>query len=298
MLAPSLWRTGLLCLTACAAVEPPRTVPRPDAAQLEALQAAERLYREQSEDFAAARDALAADPVTAFWLTRMLVLDVVRGLDAAQSTDHDFLATVAEGAVVHPVFVRALTQLEALGAAAVPAVAEDLLRHRYSDRRRLGVDVLASMGPAVLPALSELLDDPDWRTRNHVMAVLLAMPAAADPEAVAPLIERGLRDPEFAVRASAVRALPQLGPEAAPRLRALLVDDPDAYVRRSAATVLGEYPDRDTARALVEFYGVALADGDHEAVRAADDSLRRIAGRRDPGDLGFWRAWLVSWEGR
>src|SRR5262245_12605404 len=67
----------VLFLGACAAKPAPNRVAEPAPDQIARLRAAEQLYRKDDPAFAAERDDLARDPVTAFWLTRLFVRDLM-----------------------------------------------------------------------------------------------------------------------------------------------------------------------------------------------------------------------------
>src|SRR5262249_25543058 len=70
---PPALLAGALLACACAAKPAPSKVAEPAPDQIARLRAAEQLYRKDDPAFAAERDDLARDPVTAFWLTRLFV---------------------------------------------------------------------------------------------------------------------------------------------------------------------------------------------------------------------------------
>lgn len=282
-----------LSLAACAAAPESRSGPALTEEQQGALSEAERLYRAEDPGFAAHRDRLAEDPDTAFWLTRYFVYQVVRAYEERRSDDLAFLQSIgAEKSVLH---VRAMEQLRAMGPAAVPAVVQDLLRNDYGDRREIGAQILAEMGPASLVEAQELLRDDDWRVRRLVTKAAAEMEPG--PESTGVLL-RSAEDASFAVRAMALPALLEHGDEHLPRARNALQADPDAYVRREVAESLAGYGDRETAEALVRYLGACVERGDHRGAEAADASLQRISGYKRTGDYSFWRAWLASWPGQ
>jgi hypothetical protein len=279
-----------LALGGCAGAPARKPAPQLTPEQHAALRAAEKQYRAEDPEFAAARDGLSADPATAFWLTRMLEYDVMRALEQRRSTDQAFLASVSGDTPVPP---RALEHLRALGAAAVPALQEDLLFHEYADRRQLGIELLVAIGPAVLPALQPALRDPEWRRRQALLEVAGALEPS--PEATA-FLQAGAADEHFAVRAAAVSALVRRGD--AELGQRTLRSDPDPFVRRAAAVELGAHNDRASAAALVAYLAECVARGDARGAEAANQSLREISGYRHSGDPSFWQAWLASWSGK
>lgn len=282
---------ALALLAAACASGPRRHAPRPSPEEVRQLEQAERLYRARDPAFAALRDRLAAKPATAYWLTAMFVTYVVQSRDARQATEAEFLrAAIGKP---DPVEARAFEQLRALGAAAVPCVVENLLRHRFADRRRLGVEILSAIGEAALEPLAPVLRDRDPRLRRYAVEAVAAM--GPSPATKRVLLEAAT-DEEFTVRVAALRGLARQPLEHAARLREALSTDPDPFVRRVAAEALGAVADRETARALVAYYERALEEGDARGVEAADAALRRISGRRRRANLATWKAWLASWE--
>ncbi|MEM7206067.1 MAG: HEAT repeat domain-containing protein [Planctomycetota bacterium] len=282
-----------LALLGCqAASRPARPDVALDPSQQEELVAAEALYRERDPAFAEVRDRLAAEPRTAWWLTRLMLYDLVRSVDAVEATDNTFLGAVATGQA-NPLAGEPLEHLQQIGAAAVPAIVDDMLRSPYADRRRLGADVLVQLGPDSIAPLVPLLGDPEDKVRREVVRVAGAVVA---PAATA-LLEQAVQDRAFVVRAAAFAGLAARGAPQADRLRRGLAEEADPYVRRVIARGLGALADRPTAAALIDYYADALDRQDYEGVRVADGSLRRISGVATARDLAFWRAWLASWPG-
>lgn len=280
-----------LCLLSSCATEPARKpAPELDRAQQIALAAAEKLYRAGDPAFAENRDRLAADPATAYWLTRLFVHYLLDAYDQQRASDTTFLATVASAE--NPVLARAKDQLLVLGAAAAPALIEDLLNGSHSDRRHLGVLLLVELGPSVLPHVTPLLDSSDWRLR--LAAVQVAAPMKPGPEVIA-VLERGAEDSSFAVRAEALGALLANGEPHVDRVRRALTEDHDPFVRRSVAAQLGDHGDPETAVALVSYLSDCLQRVDVRGARAAEASLIKISGHPKSGDLAFWRAWLATY---
>jgi HEAT repeat protein len=292
MRTPTL--AALVCAACASAGRAP--APRPPAEQQARLVQAEKLYRSNADGFAAERDALARDPVTALWLARLFVRDLLWARDRRQANDAVFLQAVA-GRDVHPVEARALEQLRAMGGAAAPAVIEDLFDSQYTDRQEIGAEVLAAIGPAVLPALEPRLASGDRRQRTRAVRALAAMEKT--PPVVAAL-ERAAGDGEFTVRAAACPGLAACGAAGAQRLRTMLARDADPFVRRTAAAELGAFADVATATALVEYLERCVDAGDGRGREAADAALRRIAGGAPRSGTPGWRAWLVRYskEGR
>src|SRR5688572_12431214 len=166
-----------LVLAACgsaptAASDP--TGPPLETAQQQQLKDAEKQYRARAPEFAQTREALASNPATAWWLTRMLVRDVVWYTDHQQADDTKFLDEVTGKKSTW--LERARAELTAMGPAAVPCIVEDLLKSRFSDRRMLGAQLLGQIGPAAVPHMGPLLRDADPRLRRLAAEALGQMP--------------------------------------------------------------------------------------------------------------------------
>lgn len=130
---------------------------------------------------------------------------------------------------------------------------------------------LARGGPARVPELIAMLDDPSWVVRRHVVAAL----AAAGDAAVDALCEllRTRRDDEARI-AAAVDAL--AGSVGSPResLRRL-ARDPVAAVRADAAQVLGRRRDPGAVGLLSDL----ARDADDNVAVSAVEGLGRVGGR-------------------
>lgn len=141
---------------------------------------------------------------------------------------------------------RAAKALKALGPRAAPAVPAIIERMKLGDTDTARIGVLASIGPAAVPALRDLLADRSvcaWGRGDAARELGLMGPAAraAIPELVA-----ALSDPEWLVRSSAAMALPAVWPDPDEVLPLLLplFDDPEASTRRSAALATATFGPR------------------------------------------------------
>lgn len=266
----------------------PRPAPELSPEDRQRVNEALRMVARNDPGFPAVRDALAGRPDTAWWLARAFVVDAVLALDQGAVDDVAFLRAVAGQG--NASLVRSLNHLKAMGAAAVPCVVEDLLEHPHTDRSELGVRILTSIGKDALPALESRLTHTEPRIRRHALEVVGGV---GGPEVV-PLLERGTRDPDFGVRASAYVGLARQGVAYLPRLHAALRSDPDPFVRRSVAKALAGFRDRGTAEALVAYLAECQSAKDGEGAAAADASLKRISGVRGTTHLESWRRWLAT----
>ncbi|HEX5053578.1 MAG TPA: HEAT repeat domain-containing protein [Planctomycetota bacterium] len=256
-------------------------------AQQDQCRAVERAYRTQAAEYEALRDAAKADPVVAGWLTRMFIRDVFTVREGRPLGEDAILRRAAK--IKDPVETRAMAELAALGAAAVPTIVGDLLRHGQPQPRELGVELIALVGPAAIPALQELAHDAEARHRRAAARALGAI-GGEGPE-LATLRELA-GDGEYTVRADALRSLGGGGPEARKLLVERLHDDPDPFVRRVAAQTLAQYPGAISGRALVDYLERCKRERDVQGERAAQDSLQKLAAAIGPRTPAAWRAWL------
>jgi hypothetical protein len=307
---------GALLIGACAARPAPDKVAEPAPAQFARLHAAEQLYRKDDPAFAAERDDLARDPVTAFWLTRLFVRDLMlaregretgRAYDRVplhevdsvtrvppQTGDSEPLLRAAAG-IKNPVEARALAQIDALGAAAAPCIVRDLGCHAQPFVRELGVELLVRIGGSARPAMEPLRASAREPERCVYAEALGGMPP--DAASIAALSVFVADDPEFTVRATAARALGRAGADAAPRLRQTLARDPDPFVRRTAAEALAAQRDPETAAALVAYLERCQQEHDRDGEGTAQRALQTQSRTRTPRTAAAWRAWTQSLAG-
>jgi len=262
---------------------------KPELAQQERLAKAERLYRANDPAFAADREVLAADPVTAFWLTRMLIRDIVV-VREGRDPDREFERAAAS--VANPVEVRAMTQLVALGGAAMPCIRRDLLESRQGPLRELGVEACARIGVPALPDLAEMQQSSD---ANQVRGAVRALAAMDPTEASLAQLRPAAQHPDFTVRAAAVRGLVRGSIADVALVRSMLAGDADSFVRRTAASALATVPEARNAEALVSYLRRCLAESDAAGEKVAQDALQRLSATRGPRTADAWTEWARTW---
>ncbi len=248
---------------------------------------------QQAPDYPTLRAAIAADPVATAWFTRMLIRDLFTAREGRlPSDDDDRLRAAAK--IKDPVEACALDTIAELGAAAVPTVVSDLLRHPQPLPRELGYELVARIGAPALPSLLELATDGESKHRRAAARSLGLV--GVDPRAFAAL-KRLAEDGEFEVRGTAMRGLGTYGdPAAASLLRERLQKDRDAFVRRAAAQALAAYPTRATAEALIAYLDRCDRGDEHAGARAAQEVLRGFAKTRGGRTVPDWRRWLATWQ--
>ncbi len=284
---------------------------QPSAEQRARLVEAERHYR-AGEPFDSLRSAIVADPVTAWWFTRMVVRDVVVARDgkitATESRNAhvrdlpEFLASgqrvdaadsdpLLRAAIGHrdPLEARAIAEFDRLGLAAVPCLLRDLARHPQSYVRQIGVDLLGRVGPTALPMIDqELLANADPVQRRTGAQAIAAMPMAP---AIAARLQTLASDPHYTVRAAAYDGLAGADADVAPLLQRALGDDPEPFARRTAARALGSHREAASAQALVAYLHRCQTERDAEGAEAAQAALQKLARTRGPRSVEAWRAW-------
>lgn len=272
-----------------------------------------RLYA-RGEPYEEQLEVIKADPVMSFKFTRILVLDIDdmrraresgsrqwqmrsdRAIASAQgrsrqlSSEPLLQAATGQRAVAS---VRGVAAIDLMGDAAVPCLVEDLVGHRSTYWRLLGVELLARIGPSVLPALQQVTESSSPVERRTAAQVLGALPPS--PEGLA-MLRRLALDSDYGVRAAALTALAGGGPDEARMLRERLVLDDDHFVRRSAAKALVTYPEVETAEAVIAYLERCQREEDPDGSEAAQDVLQALAGKRGVRSLAAWQNWLQTYR--
>lgn len=160
-------------------------------------------------------------------------------------------------------------------ASVVALVAARLTSDKDAFVRKAAAYALGSFsGTERTKALLVALKDKDAEVRG---AAAVSLGDHADAAAVAPLAV-ALSDKSAFVRAQTARALGVNGraaTQSVPSLISLVASDPDAEVKRQAATALGSIGDRSALPALEQ----ASRNYDSHLAHAARDSIRMIEGK-------------------
>jgi hypothetical protein len=275
---------GLVGAGCSAPATGPARVPRSElpAEYRELLEA----YDQGGAAWEQARTAALGDPHRTRFLVDNLTATMVRHFEQARVGSHR---------TTEFPFERAQRELVRLGEPAAELMVglvageDDVLAH-------LGASTLVRMGDLGLGPSLTLLEHRRPEVRRRAAELLGELPAAgrAEVDAVASLAHVALGDPEWLVRAQAVRALGRRLPYQ-PRngaiLQALLTasEDGDRAVAREAAAALGQAGDVRAASALVRALERSLAEGDLELGRTAQSSLALLAGDERRRDLAAWQ---------
>ncbi len=241
---------------------------------------------------------LAEGEKSAAVLIQSVMVDYVESFDENDLLRHD----------------RARTELVELFPASIPFLAEGLIPAQDIVRKQFS-EVLVHAGARAVTPLSKKIDHSDPEVRRIVIVTLrkIGHPSAA------PLLEkRAKAEKVWRVRAEIPGALiATMGAEAGPSLARMLRDDPDAFVRRRAARVLGgigsdlfvEDLIKALRRAERELTQIPAAGGNSEGVTDFEDllvslhaeindlcdALEDLTGRGYGKNAKRWLSW---WEGR
>jgi HEAT repeat protein len=165
-------------------------------------------------------------------------------------------------------------------------------------RRRHIFDLLASLGPAVVPASVALLDDSRWYMIRNILSLLRRVDEGLTME----VLRKGLGHQDSRVRIEAVKCIPELGAEIMPELVERVLADDDLRVAEMAVGVFGSSRIRTASGPLVDLLRRPDPLGKLRRLR-----LRALQTLGEIGDAGvlpeiapFFRSWfaLVSTEER
>ncbi len=279
---------GLALLAACSSAPyEPGKLSTEQVAKCRALEAA---YRTNSADYPALRDDLAQDGTAAAWLVRMFVSDLFAVREERPLTeDTEFLRAAAR--ITNPVEVRALAEIKALGAVAVPTLVGDLLQHEQPQPRELGIELLGLVGAPAVPRLLDIVQNGETKHRRAAARALGRI--GVDGQILATLREL-VNDSDYTVRADALRSLRGGGLPAQQLLIERLRGDGDPFVRRVAAETLGHFKATSTVVAVVDYLERCKLERDYPGEQAAQKSLQRLSGTRSPRTPQAWRVWGVE----
>jgi len=165
-------------------------------------------------------------------------------------------------------------------------------------RRRHIFDLLASLGPSVVPASVALLDDSRWYMIRNILSLLRRVGEGLTLE----VLQKTLSHEDSRVRIEAVKCLPELGAQITPALVEQVIGDDDLRVFEMALGVFGSARIGAATAPLVAFLQRPDPIGRLRRVR-----IRALQTLGEIGDAGvlqeiapFFRSWfaLVSTEER
>lgn len=280
-------------LLGCSTAEPParRTLPVATKEQGDVLKRADRLFATGGKEFFAVVDEAGADPATTKAMVMYLAWHMNEAARLQRQRQQGTLPVRALDSNAR--YVQARTAIARLGPKAVPPVGEVLVEHRFSDSRWLGVEILAAMGPEVLPTIEKSVDQRPEKFRRYYVEAVGRMAPTAEAER---LLLAWTGHSDFTVRAAAYVGLASHGAKHLAKLHAAVRSDPDRFVQRQVVKQLGAFRDKETARVVIEFYSRSVVGNDRMGETEAERALVRISGREAARGRKVIRYGLASWQ--
>lgn len=201
------------------------------------------------------------------------------GAEAAPALD-ELRRLMDSGGEVMILAINIIEEMGETAAPAIPAIA-NLLEDPDPEVRRHAADALEELGvvaSSAVPALTLAVADEDENVRANAIDALAEM--GVEATAAVPVLIDATRDDDDDIRTRAIHALGRIGAGASAAVPALIdaLADEDEDVRVGAATVLGQDMGGDTERILVALTA-ALEDDDREVRFEARKSIAAVRGR-------------------
>ncbi|MEC8253484.1 MAG: HEAT repeat domain-containing protein [Planctomycetota bacterium] len=293
------WVVWALTLAGCAGAPSAYTPGQLSKEQFARCRQVAQAYVDLAPEYVELRDALRADPVASRWFVRYLEQEVIavrEGQSELLSEEKVRIDQVRKLRKAPAQFDlpgqrpdrRAIGQIVAMGASAVEVVIADLLTSRQEFLRSIGVEILAGLGEAAVPALLDLARRGSAADQRGAARALGAV-GATGPALAA--LEELTRSAEWRVRSDAVQALVR-GGDAARGLLIRMLADADPFVCRKAAESLGSYRDAVAAAALVAFLKQSQARNEWAGELAAQQALQQISGAAGPRTAAAWQSYV------
>jgi HEAT repeat protein len=160
-----------------------------------------------------------------------------------------------------------------LGPPAIRGLFEMLADEPVRARRRRVFDLLAAVGPEVVPEAIRWLGDPSWYVVRNVVALLRAVADRSSLGAVRRLTGHA----DLRVRLEALRTLLELDPAVGHRELLATLADPDPRIATAAAELAGQHGSADMVEPLLRVLAPWDLRGRRRSVRvAALHALGRI----------------------
>jgi len=282
------------CSSDPAVKDPPKSesLPPPSPEQQKELKQAERLFLERKPEWTALRDRLARDPTTGPQLLRMLIYHAVQSF-RNEPPHGDDLGLALAGITPETLFSRCMAEFHALGPLAVERVFDDLVSHRSTENRQVGLLAMTAIGPAAAPRLRrEASHAESLEVRRAAIQGLGAF--AADPAVAADLCRLAV-DREWQIRGQALASLGYATDSGSGQvLLQAARGDRDLFVRRKAIQALGVRATPEAASALLEVLDQGVVQKSAEVCNEAQTALRRITHKDFGWKVDAWRSWLET----
>lgn len=181
--------------------------------------------------------------------------------------------------------------IDALGASVGRIFLVSLAEEKDKSKRHRLLEVLVSLGPAIVPEAMRLLDDPRWYVVRNVVLILHRVGGSASVQAVRQCAEH----PDLRVRLEAIKGLLKLDLETARGLLAEAIHDPDPKLAETAIALAGSYGIGEAVEPLLGIVDRWDVLGRHRSLRLR--ALRALGDLADPAALPrlerFFKNWIV-----
>ena len=181
--------------------------------------------------------------------------------------------------------------IDALGAAVGRTFLVALAEETDKSKRHRLLDVLVSLGPAIVPEATRLLADPRWYVVRNVLLILHRVGDRESVEAV----RQCAQHPDLRVRLEAIKGLLEMDLETARGLLAEAINDPDPKLAETAIGLAGAYGIAEAVEPLLGIVEGWDFWGRRRALRLR--ALRALGELADPAALPpldpFFKNWLV-----
>lgn len=289
----------VLATAACGTPEASYTPGKLSKEQMARCRAVAQAYVDSSDDYPELRDGLRDDPIALQWYVRYLESEIVHAregrsellgekkvrMDRIKEATRSGKKQVPWNLPGQHADTRAVGQIIEIGEPAIDVVVNDLVLAEQEFLRQIGVDLLAGIGDAAVPALLQLASTGDQK-QQRAAARALGEVGAKGPSFEA--LKQLAGSSDWQTRSGAAMALANGGGEARELLVSMLGDE-DPFVRRKAGESLANYKDRRAATALVDYLEQCKRQEDWNGEMAAQKALQMIAGSKGPRAAAAWR---------
>lgn len=239
----------------------------------------------------------------------VVVAERLQGLARANGFGPAFAATVAKtvGEMADPQSVAAMLDalyrrgpgaaalarrlIDSLGAAVGRTFLMALAGETDKSKRHRLLEVLVSLGPAIVPEAARLLSDERWYVVRNMVLILHRVGDRGSVDA----LRRCAEHPDLRVRLEAIKGLLKLDLETARGLLARAIHDPDPKLAETAIGLAGAYAIAEAVEPLLGIVEPWDLLGKRRSLRLR--ALRALGELADPAALPrldrFFRNWLL-----
>jgi HEAT repeat protein len=187
--------------------------------------------------------------------------------------------------------VLARRLIDALGATVGRTFLVALAEETDKSKRHRLLEVLVSLGPAIVPEAMRLLGDERWYVVRNMVLILHRV---GDPDSVQAVRDCALH-PDLRVRLEAIKGLLKLDLPTARGLLARAINDPDPKLAETAIGLAGSYAIAEAVEPLLGIVDQWDVLGRRRSLRVR--ALRALGDLADPAALPrlerFFKNWLI-----